>query len=496
MRTQKVIIILVILALVGNLSIGTVWAEGDTWRKLGIKSSPEEIAIGGTWTTDLAADPQNLRHIIATSFWGPIKQSWDGGVTWENVDLYEHHDNMLTTRIFYVDGIWYFNSWEHIFKTKDWKTFEDVMTSETSGWNTYDATIPGYATTSIDDFWTDGQTFYLGMRAGDNKCLFSSIDGGKNWTDLSPAVIQTVGAISTLGVDRLFVFKSLLFIRVGLASQWLVSSDKGKNFKEVIEYGTDYAFLDVVGDKVWLTWQKKNTIQSSSNGIDWQMINENASAITGFSWPSPVRFLYDRKTGMVFASTKKKVVYSRDMGKTWIPYSEGLPTDSLAIWPRDGTLCLSGDTLYLSLGEEVYSRSLPSTSQKQAVVILRIGSRKFTVNGISQSLDSPPVIKNGRTLVPIRAIIESLGGIIGWDGTSRKATVTLGGNTIELWISKNIARVNGINTPIDSTNTKVVPEIINGRTMLPLRFVSENIGCSVLWTDATRTITITYDPSK
>jgi len=72
--------------------------------------------------------------------------------------------------------------------------------------------------------------------------------------------------------------------------------------------------------------------------------------------------------------------------------------------------------------------------------------------------------------------------------------VTLGGTTIELWIGKSAARVNGATTLIDSTNAKVVPEIINGRTMLPLRFVSENLGCSVVWVDATKTITITYAP--
>jgi hypothetical protein len=131
---------------------------------------------------------------------------------------------------------------------------------------------------------------------------------------------------------------------------------------------------------------------------------------------------------------------------------------------------------------------------KQIVLILHIGKSTFTVNGTSETLDSPPVIKNGRTLVPIRAIIEALGGTTGWDGTARKATVIFGGATLELWIGKNIAKVNGTATPIDSTNTKVVPEIINGRTMLPLRFVSENLGCSVVWVDATKTIAITYAP--
>jgi len=124
MRTQKAVIILVILAFVGNLLIGTVWAEGDAWRKLGSKGTPEEIAIGGTWTTDFVVDPQNPRHIIAASFWPSIKQSWDGGITWENLNLYGSSGNMLTTRIFYVDGIWYFNSWGHIFKTEDWKSLK------------------------------------------------------------------------------------------------------------------------------------------------------------------------------------------------------------------------------------------------------------------------------------------------------------------------------------------------------------------------------------
>ncbi|MHB8107583.1 MAG: stalk domain-containing protein [Candidatus Cryosericum sp.] len=132
--------------------------------------------------------------------------------------------------------------------------------------------------------------------------------------------------------------------------------------------------------------------------------------------------------------------------------------------------------------------------KQQAVIVLQIGKSTFTVNGASKTLDSPPVIANGRTLVPIRAIIEALGGAVEWDGVARKATVTLGNVTIELWIGKSVARVNNISTRIDSTNLKVVPEIINGRTMLPLRFVSENVGCVVEWTAATQTITITYAP--
>jgi hypothetical protein len=125
-------------------------------------------------------------------------------------------------------------------------------------------------------------------------------------------------------------------------------------------------------------------------------------------------------------------------------------------------------------------------------VILTIRKTTFTVNGFSNTLDSPPVIKNSRTLLPIRAVIEALGGTVGWDATEKKVTVTLGSTTIELWIGKNTARVNGMNKPIDSSNPKVVPEIINGMTMLPLRFVTENLGCQLQWDPNTQTITITY----
>ena len=142
--------------------------------------------------------------------------------------------------------------------------------------------------------------------------------------------------------------------------------------------------------------------------------------------------------------------------------------------------------------------TISATFEKEitkTVIILQIGNSSFTVNGTSNTLDSPPVIKNSRTLLPIRAIIEALGGHVDWDATERKVTVILGSKTIELWIGKSIAKVNGIDTPIDASNPKVVPEIINSRTMLPLRFVTEKLGCDVQWDGTTKTITITYPKS-
>jgi len=141
------------------------------------------------------------------------------------------------------------------------------------------------------------------------------------------------------------------------------------------------------------------------------------------------------------------------------------------------------------------SHTIEATFEKeitQTVIILQIGNSTFTVNGVQNTLDSPPVIKNSRTLLPIRAVVEALGGTVSWDATERKVTITLKNTTIELWIGNNTASVNGVDTPIDSTNPKVVPEIINSRTMLPLRFITENLGCNVQWDGTSKTITITY----
>jgi hypothetical protein len=114
------------------------------------------------------------------------------------------------------------------------------------------------------------------------------------------------------------------------------------------------------------------------------------------------------------------------------------------------------------------------------------------VGSSSIVLDAPPVIVEGRTLIPIRTIIESLGGTVAWDAGSRTVTISLGGTKLNLVIGKSSALVNGKSMPIDSTNPKVVPQILNSRTMLPLRFVAESLGADVQWQSSTQTITITY----
>jgi len=138
--------------------------------------------------------------------------------------------------------------------------------------------------------------------------------------------------------------------------------------------------------------------------------------------------------------------------------------------------------------------SVTTPSGVQAVVIkLIIDKMDYTVNGVSMKMDVAPVIMGGRTLGPVRYIAEALGADVAWDAVERKATVTLGSKTIELWIGKNSARVNGTYMFIDPQNPEVMPIILPpGRTMLPFRFIAEQLGANVGWDPVKREVTITY----
>ena len=127
------------------------------------------------------------------------------------------------------------------------------------------------------------------------------------------------------------------------------------------------------------------------------------------------------------------------------------------------------------------------------VLVLHVGSQTMSVSGgLSVLLDAAPTIMRSRTLLPIRAVAEALGGTVGWDAATRTATVTLGGHQVSLQIGSSVAVLDGVRTPIDSADALVVPVILSGRTLLPVRFVAESLGCQVDWLAPEQRITITY----
>ncbi|MBL0388192.1 hypothetical protein JJB07_16360 [Tumebacillus sp. ITR2] len=108
-----------------------------------------------------------------------------------------------------------------------------------------------------------------------------------------------------------------------------------------------------------------------------------------------------------------------------------------------------------------------------------------TLNGTAQVYDTDPYQKNGRTLVPMRAIFEALGASIQWDEETKQVTGTKGTTTVVLQVGSTKATVNGQEVTLNQA-----AEQTNDRVMVPIRFISEALGADVKWDEATETVRI------
>ena len=111
---------------------------------------------------------------------------------------------------------------------------------------------------------------------------------------------------------------------------------------------------------------------------------------------------------------------------------------------------------------------------------------KVNVNGKRVSFDTAPVVKNDTTLVGFRSILETLGATVGWDEATQTVTAERDGTTILLVIGSTQAYVNG-----QEKTLLTAPEIINDSTMIPVRFISEQLGMKVDWDEANQLVSVT-----
>jgi len=150
---------------------------------------------------------------------------------------------------------------------------------------------------------------------------------------------------------------------------------------------------------------------------------------------------------------------------------------------------------YNSSGNSAYSNEAGAATIAEAekVLVFNVGKAFYYVNNQRREMDVEPIIIENRAFLPIKYLSDVIGARLEWDQGEKKATISLKGTVIELWIGRYTARVDDKPKLIDPQNLNVVPMVLPpGRTMLPLRFVSENLGCKVEWSSATQEIKVTY----
>lgn len=111
------------------------------------------------------------------------------------------------------------------------------------------------------------------------------------------------------------------------------------------------------------------------------------------------------------------------------------------------------------------------------------------VDGERLTFDQPPIIEKNRTLVPLRAIFEALHAKVDWDGETRTVYAKRNATDVSLTVGMDVLYKNNKKIALD-----VASQIVNNRTLVPLRAVSEALGCTVEWNGRRRAVIIEDNP--
>lgn len=154
--------------------------------------------------------------------------------------------------------------------------------------------------------------------------------------------------------------------------------------------------------------------------------------------------------------------------------------------PSQRTLIASYDgysaSLPLSIGDGGVTEEDPLAKREIRLVL---GQKKAKIAEQEISLDQAPLVKDGRTYIPIRAVTELLGAYVEWISEEQKVDIIYDLNIYQLWLNKPTINAAGLRDAIDAA-----PFVTKGRTMVPVRALSESFGLYVDYNSQDRSITI------
>ena len=433
--------------------------------------------------TSLAIDPKSTTTIYAGPDRG-VFRSGDGGATWTLKKA----------------GI---SEWEAISLAIDPRTPSTLYVGTHNG---------VYRSTDSGDHWTTANTGMTQTRvaalainsqtpttlyAGTNLGVFRSVDSDTTWvaTDtglplhadvwcltIDPAAPATVyvGIWTQVATSSdIFHYPDSVFRSTDAGDHW-----NAVNVGVTNEDVESFAIDPVVPANLYAGTMHGSVCRSTDGGATWTV-----GAVGPLYAEVRALAIDPRVHSTMYAGTTAGVFRSTDSGGTWTAVSAGLSSNYVTALAMDP---LRSGIMYAATDDGI-SRYQAVSSPKR-VIQLKIGSTTMHVDGKAVPLEAAPIIMNSRTLVPLRALIETLGGRVVWSPSARTVDMFLGEHSVDVAVGGNIGYVDDKAVAIDPANPKVVPVIINNRTFLPLRFVAESLALDVQWDATTQTITIIYAP--
>ena len=111
-------------------------------------------------------------------------------------------------------------------------------------------------------------------------------------------------------------------------------------------------------------------------------------------------------------------------------------------------------------------------------ISMQIGNKHVALNNENKILDAAPLISQNRTMVPLRFIAETFGADVSWAQDTKTVTIVIDGKVLTMRINQELE------------DFGAAPIISNGRTMVPIRYISEELGANVIWVPSTKTVAI------
>jgi len=463
--------------------------SGTTWTAVNTGLINEDVL-------DIAINP-STPAILYSGTLGGVFRSVNSGATWTavNIGLTNQGVNSLVINP-KVPTTLYAGTSGGVFRSKNSGTTWTAMNTGLTNKNVLDIAINPLTPAIL----------YVGI---DSNGVFRSKDSGTTWTAVNTGL--TNKAVSSLAINP----KSPAILYVGTQDGVFRSKDSGAHWTAMntglTNAGVKCLAVDPATSSTLYAGTWGGVFRSKDSGTTWTAVNTGLTngTVTSLAinpkFPAILYagtgngvFRYDTVTSYVLTTTvAQSAAGSISRSPDASSYAPGTVV-TLAASPASGYVftgwsgALTGKknpaTVTMDADKNVTAFF---TLKVTRIIQLTIGSRTMYVDGSPVVLEAAPIILNSRTLLPIRAVVEAVGGTIAWDASTQKVTIVQNDKTLVLWINRNVATLNGQSVNIDS-DPKVVPIIMSGRTLLPLRFVAETLAMDVQWNAVTRMVTITY----
>lgn len=288
----------------------------------------------------------------------------------------------------------------------------------------------------------------------------AGVEGKVKIAEVKPAV--------TISVD------SLKNINLGMANQALGDITLTEGLAEGLEDGNLVLMLDDT-----YRWSKKPTVKVTEGDID---IDEDVK-IDNEKLTIKIKTTSSKASTIVISDVYIDAFRSAPEGPIYLKIGDVENDKCTAIMDFD-----YDEWEDISAGKAQVATCVTPASTTGRSASFYIGSTIMNVNGANVIMDVAPYIKAGRTYVPVRYLANALGVTdenVGWDADTKTVTLTKDDKSIILVIGNTTANVNGADQVMD-----VAPEIKDGRTMLPARYVAEGLGYAVGWNAALQQVVI------